>query len=721
MKRKLFSKPMALMLALLLLGTMLPLAAGAEAGVSQQVTMTYAYTNDPNVATEGNIAPNINKTIDGNENSYYQPAQNIEGLYIVYSLADIAAVNHVRIRQNAVAIANGSFSLYYTDRAYTEGQNDEEINWLPLLENAAPYLDRMESFGFDTAWARQIKLTINTNRASRPVIREIALSSLPFKTSYHVDIKNHKIMNIPIAESDVAAVRSKLSAVDGYRYTIYSRFEGVDDPGNTERTEGNIGASDVLIVWDAEGGFVEEYTFLLGSESTILRSDALADYNPKGNTNAFSIDVGGSKIHQVPKSFTASRLISVLEVEHPGIITILQANSQPIMEDEIASGYRVRVTPENGIGYKDYIIQTVASSYNTSTLIPPGKPLGTDTLYWDDEQTTLWFPDNMTIEKFRREINKPAGGSVAFQNAEGEEVTTGALTTGMKLVSTAESGNEAFLTAPPTNIYPIMVDYALRKTATTTTGHYASAPPAYAVDGIKTTGYIRYLGFSALEGDLTIDLGASKTVDTVSLKLQNPNTAVKVLPDEFKVLVSNDEVTFTEVCSYGTRGTPLDNETDLFAAFRPIEARYVKLLITNNSVLPEGMGKAALRVSNVSVFDSSLRTSAALSLWQNDMSIESFTTGDVTAKAALTAEGYIPGVTFKTATSLIVAVYQGDRLSRVLIKPLVLTAGSAEPTDSETISLQAEDTEVTAFLWDADMSDMKPLCAPKRAGRSSGE
>ena len=122
------------MLALLLLGTMLPLAAGAEAGVSQQVTMTYAYTNDPNVATEGNIAPNINRTIDGNENSYYQPAQNIEGLYIVYSLADIAAVNHVRIRQNAVAIANGSFSLYYTDRAYTEGQNDEEINWLLCLK-----------------------------------------------------------------------------------------------------------------------------------------------------------------------------------------------------------------------------------------------------------------------------------------------------------------------------------------------------------------------------------------------------------------------------------------------------------------------------------------------------------------------------------------------------------------------------------------------------------
>ena len=327
----------------------------------------------------------------------------------------------------------------------------------------------------------------------------------------------------------------------------------------------------------------------------------------------------------------------------------------------------------------------------------------------------------MTAEGLWEKIGKPAGGSVVIQNADGEEATSGPLTTGMKLVSTAESGSAESLTTPETKSYPIMVDYALQKTASSATRYSDSAPPAYAVDGMKTTGHTRYLGLAATEGDVTVDLGASKTIDTVSLRLQNPNTSEKVLPDQFKVFVSNDGLTFSEVCSYGTQGTALDNETDLFAVFQPVKAQYVKLELTNNSVIPENFGKAAIRISNVSVFGCGIRTSAAISLWQNDASIESFVDGDVTAKVAVTAEGNITGVTLKTSTNLILATYEDGQISNVIIKPLVLTVGSTETTASETISVKAEDTEVKAFLWTNVTDDIKPLCAGKSASRSAGE
>ena len=716
MKRTLLSKRIALTLAFLLFGTVLPFTGNAETGGSKQVTMTYAYTNDSGATTDANKATDVSRTIDGNENNYYQPAANLDGLYVVYDLGESAAVNHLRIRINATFITGITFSLYYTSQEYAETQNDADIDWLPVLENAAPYTTMPENFGFDTIQAKQVKLVVN-NKNSRPVIYEISLSYVPFKTSYHVDAVNHTITNIPLAESDIETVKNNISADNGYQYTIYSNFAGVGDPSNTERTEGNISGTDELIVSDSNGNFVERYTFLPGSASVILRSDVLADNKLLGNNQAFSINLSRFFIYQVPKSYTASKLLSVLKMDYPGTITVLTNQSKPIEGDEIAASYRVRVVPENGIGSKDYIISTIASSYNTSAAVTPSS----DVLYWDDAQTTFWVSDGMTAEDLWQETGKPAGGSVIIQNAGGEAVTSGPLTTGMKLVSTAESGDAESLTEPETRVYPIMVDYALQKTASSTTRYYDSAPPAYAVDGIKTTGYSRYLGLAAAEGDVKIDLGMSKTIDTVSLRLQNPNTSEKVLPDQFKVLVSNDDLTFSEVCSYGTQGTALDNETDLFAVFQPIEARYVKLLITNNSVIPENFGKAAIRISNVSVFDCGIRTSADISLWQNDASIESFATGDVTAKVALTAESNITGVTFQTSANLILATYKGNQLTNVLIKPLVLTAGSTETTASETISVEAEDTEVKAFLWTTVTDDIKPLCAGKSASRNAGE
>ena len=716
MKRTLLSKRIALTLAFLLFGTVLPFTGSAETGGAKQVTMTYAYTNDSGATTDENKATDVSRTIDGNENNYYQPAANLDGLYVVYDLGESAAVNHLRIRINATFITGITFSLYYTSQEYAETQNDADIDWLPVLENAAPYTTMPENFGFDTIQAKQVKLVVN-NKNSRPVIYEISLSYVPFKTSYHVDAVNHTITNIPLAESDIETVKNNISADNGYQYTIYSNFAGVGDPSNTERTEGNISGTDELIVSDSNGNFVERYTFLPGSASVILRSDVLADNKLLGNNQAFSINLSGFFIYQVPKSYTASKLLSVLKMDYPGTITVLTNQSKPIEGDEIAASYRVRVVPENGIGSKDYIISTIASSYNTSAAVTPSS----DVLYWDDAQTTFWVSDGMTAEDLWQETGKPAGGSVIIQNAGGEAVTSGPLTTGMKLVSTAESGDAESLTEPETRVYPIMVDYALQKTASSTTRYYDSAPPAYAVDGIKTTGYSRYLGLAATEGDVKIDLGMSKTIDTVSLRLQNPNTSEKVLPDQFKVLVSNDDLTFSEVCSYGTQGTALDNETDLFAVFQPIEARYVKLLITNNSVIPENFGKAAIRISNVSVFDCGIRTSADISLWQNDVSIESFATGDVTAKVALTAESNITGVTFQTSANLILATYKGNQLTNVLIKPLVLTAGSTETTASETISVEAEDTEVKAFLWTNVTDDIKPLCAGKSVSRNAGE
>ena len=716
MKRTLLSKRIALTLAFLLFGTVLPFTGSAETGGSKQVTMTYAYTNDSGATTDANKATDVTRTIDGNENNYYQPAANVDGLYVVYNLEESAAVNHLRIKINATFITGITFSLYYTSQEYTEAQNDAEISWVPVLENAAPYTTMPEDFGFDTVQAKQMKLVVN-NKNTRPVIYEISLSYAPFKTSYHVDAVNHTITNIPLAESDIATVKNNISADNGYQYTIYSNFEGVGDPSNIERTEGNISGTDELIVSDSTGNFVEQYTFLPGSESVILRSDVLADNRLQGNAQAFSINLSGFFIYQVPKSYTASKLLSVLKMDYPGTITVLTNQSQPIEGDEIAANYRVRVKPENGIGSKDYIISTIASSYNTSAAVTPSS----DVLYWDDAQTTFWVSDGMTAEDLWQETGKPAGGSVIIQNAGGEAVTSGPLTTGMKLVSTAESGDADSLTEPETRVYPIMVDYALQKTASSTTKYYDSATPEYAVDGIKTIGYKRYLGLAATEGDVTIDLGTGKTIDTVSLRLQNPNTSEKVLPDQFKVLVSNDNLTFSEVCSYGTQGTALDNETDLFAVFQPIEARYVKLLITNNSVIPENFGKAAIRISNVSVFDCGIRTSADISLWQNDVSIESIATGDVTAKVALTAESNITGVTFQTSANLILATYKGNQLTNVLIKPLVLTAGSTETTASETISVEAEDTEVKAFLWTSVTDDIKPLCAGKSASRNAGE
>ena len=101
MKRTLLSKRIALTLAFLLFGTVLPFTGSAETGGAKQVTMTYAYTNDSGATTDENKATDVSRTIDGNENNYYQPAANLDGLYVVYDLGESAAVNQKINKINA--------------------------------------------------------------------------------------------------------------------------------------------------------------------------------------------------------------------------------------------------------------------------------------------------------------------------------------------------------------------------------------------------------------------------------------------------------------------------------------------------------------------------------------------------------------------------------------------------------------------------------------------
>lgn len=704
MKRTFFVKRMALLLTFLLMAAVIPVIGSAEESVSKNISLTYAYTNDPSINLDLNTnGANPKKTIDNNWRSYYQPGANIDNLYIVYSVPENSKINHMKIRSNVTELSDGSFSLYYTDAAYSEGQEDASVAWKLVTTDAAS-IQLPEDFAFDTISASQIKLVLNKEK-SRPVFYEVCFSYVPFQTTYYVDAVNRTLTDIPFEESDVATVKSRITPADGYQYNIYSTFIGAGDEGNVESV-GDIAASDKLVVTDSDGAYVEEYTFIPGSASIIVRSDDFVDKSLTGNKAFFGINVPSSSIYMVPKSYTVGKLKSILKMDYPGTLQFMRSGQQLADDEVLIAKDSIKPIPQNGdvsMGYA-YNVASVAETYSTSSELSFDKSI----LFWDDAKTTLWLTDDMKASDLLSKVTKAAGSALALLDAEGNAVAAdAALATGMKLVCTAESGSETELTTPNSSTYPIMVDYALKKMVTDSSNFYGSSSRDRAIDGDKVT----YLGLTSNSGYAVIDLLAKKTLDTISLRLQNPDAAAQLLADRFTISVSDDGETFREVRCYGVKGTALPNETDIMASIKETEARYIKVDITNNTEKTETMTKkAAIRLINVSAFKRGITVGAEISLKQNGTELTAINPGAVTAEAKV-----MNGSSLAASAKLILATYKGDMLSDVIVTPIVLTDDS-EKVYTGNIELKSGDTKVQAFLWSDTTEGMQPLCRNASVG-----
>lgn len=689
--KRFFVRHMALILACLLVTAIIPAVAGAaEEGVSAKPDMTLVKYSGATAVH----ATNVLRITDGNDVTNYQlPDTAKDGLYLVYDLGGAVKINRLRIKiKNLNSLLNGTFSLYYTTQAYAEGQDDTALTWTPLLENDAPYASMAEERCFETVEAAQVKLLITGN--AKPIIFTAEVSYSPLTTNYHVDAAARTITDIPKSEP-IAAVKEKITAADGYSYKICNA-------SGEEKTAGTITASDKLVITDTEGGTVEEYAFIPGSENTLLRSNALADRTGKANTKLFSIDLSNWILYQIPKSYTKTQLMNSLTMDYPGTIAITNPD-----DDTIQTSDRITVTSENGKMEVTYTINAangLATAYGTSADITPGDGI----YWWDNGHTTLWIPDELaTVEKLGLNVVRAQGASLRLQTADGEEAS-GEIYSGMKLVSRPESGNAAELTEPGAGTEKSWIlkrDYAMGKPATTSVTCHSSWPPEYATDGNKAYGTSR-CAMGRPSGEITVDLGARKTFDSFSVMLWGG--ATKALPESFTVLVSNDNVTFKEVASYGESGVSLAINTDFDVTFTPVTARYVKCAIHENS---EAATKENAILTNFSVFDSGDRVpvpEASISLKQNGAELGALQSGEITVEVTVAY-----GNELAESANLLVTTYKGAQISRMELLPLTLT-NDASKTYTYIVTVQADETKLNALLW---TDDLQALCDKKCAER----
>lgn len=732
--KKFFARQMAAVLVCVMTAALIPLGVGAAAGgVSAKPTMTFVYSNDTGATTTGN-AQDPSRTVNGKEADYYQAStamsSSTENLYLVYDLGEEAvSINRLRIKTKINSLNNQTFSLFYTDTAYAEGQNETDMNWQAILTEQAPYASMPEEFCFDTVSARQIKLVLNVTKA-RPIIYIVTASYSPLKTKYQVDAEERTITDIPKSEP-IEKVKANISADNGYSYKIC-------DASGAEKTLGFIAKTDKLIVTAGENNAaVEEYTFIPGSASTLLRGTALATQAPKGNTGSFSINLSDWFIYRIPKSYDLKKLESVLTMDYPGTIT---------MPDELAGNKKITVTAENGKATQDYTIHSasgLAADYGTSADITPSENIGWWKWITNDKKNlvvdeankdTFWIPDGInTMTELMKNIEVSQGASAELKTADGKRVSKyGELFSGMTLTVTAESGSASELTeAMESKTYTIKRDYARGKTVTPkegTTFHATQGLPTRPVDGDKDFNS-RFLMNQKTAG-FVVDLGETKTFDSVSLMIwDEKENKTKIFAKSFEIEASNDNETFTKVGEKEreTGDSWLKLNTDLDLDFgKPVTARYVRCTVNENddetvtalngtTANTSASVRASVCLLNFSVFDSGLRPSASLSFEQNGETVtNNLQNGEVTAEVSL-----IYGSMLTESADLILAVYKGDTLSRVVIHPMTGFTEDLQKIYSDAkITIAEDETRVDALLWDKSVGDLQPLCAKSSATKA---
>ena len=108
-------------------------------------------------------------------------------------------------------------------------------------------------------------------------------------------------------------------------------------------------------------------------------------------------------------------------------------------------------------------------------------------------------------------------------------------------------------------------------------------------DGIVET-YWESKGFPA---ELTIDLQGTCTVSTATFCL-NPSAIWEPRTQEISVLVSTDGENFTEVIAPSTWQFDAESGNRVRMEFEPVEAAYVRVIVTANSAYPAHSGGAQI-------------------------------------------------------------------------------------------------------------------------------
>jgi len=126
------------------------------------------------------------------------------------------------------------------------------------------------------------------------------------------------------------------------------------------------------------------------------------------------------------------------------------------------------------------------------------------------------------------------------------------------------------------------------------------------VNGI--TGTHRYndnqwLGFSGVNLEAVIDLGAGKTIHTIGMNFLNYHWQRMWAPVVLEVFVSTDSLHFTKV--YRQEQFPVNGINTIRAQIEPVKARYVKVKGVNKGIIPMGEygagGNALLLIDEIKI------------------------------------------------------------------------------------------------------------------------
>lgn len=96
----------------------------------------------------------------------------------------------------------------------------------------------------------------------------------------------------------------------------------------------------------------------------------------------------------------------------------------------------------------------------------------------------------------------------------------------------------------------------------------------------------QWLGFSGDNLEAVIDLGASQTIQSMSMNLLSYHWQRIWAPVELDILVSDDAVHFRKI--FTQNNFPVNGINTVRATIRPVTARYVKVTGMNKGILPEG-------------------------------------------------------------------------------------------------------------------------------------